>query len=81
MKQSDITSEQIKRAASFTADASIQLRDELGGRWWDDDYQNMIDDALFFGRYWRRVARINSIEDAKREMLYVAERLKERLGK
>lgn len=82
VKQSDISEEQFKRAASFAVTASHQLRDEAAEgeeRWYDDDYRNAIDDMLFFGRYWRRVARINSVEDAKRELQYVAARLEQRL--
>lgn len=81
MRLSDISAEQIRKAASLTVDAEIQLRDEGGEdslKWHDEDFRNLVSDSLFHGRYWRRVARIHTVEDARREMTFVAAQIEGR---
>lgn len=72
MKKTDIPEVHFTRAAEFAVEASRRLRESGEGRWWDNDYANWINDLLFSGRFWRRVARINSVEDAQRELLDIA---------
>lgn len=72
MKSSDIPPEQVKKAMRHLVDAAIALREEGEDRFWDEEYTAALIETLSSGRRWRSLARIHSVEDAKRELRGVA---------